>query len=136
MTTVVFGSTLPQIRQALLDLFGSELGTYTLPDGTTIPALYVAKPGQVRPEWRVTGIECVLGRTPLLRSLGGVGAQVANRIWTLTFRAFDTTQTLDTIQLIAFRAWPRLQPRHLPQTDTTYEQLTYELPDPVLITPF
>ena len=44
MSTVILGSTLPQIRQELLDLFGSELGTYTLPDGTTTPALYVARP--------------------------------------------------------------------------------------------
>jgi hypothetical protein len=59
----------------------------------------------------------------------------ANRIWTLQFRCYDTDQNLNAVQLLAFRAWPWAQPRRLPATDDTYEQLTYELNDPVLITP-
>lgn len=131
----LFGATIPQLRQALLDLFGSELGTYTLPDGSTQPALYVVGSQQVPPDWRVSGIECVLLDAPPLQSLGGVGMLKANRIWTLQFRSYDTDQSLNAVQLLAFRAWPWAQPRRLPATDDTYEQLTYELNDPVLITP-
>lgn len=132
---VVAGCTIPQLRQALLDLFGSQLGTYTLPDGSTQPALYVVGSQQVPPDWRVSGIECVLLNPPLIQDLGGVGTLKANRIWTVQFRCYDTDQNLGDIQLLAYRAWPWVQPRRLPQTDDTYEQLTYELADPVLITP-
>lgn len=134
-STVVMGSSLPQVRQSLLDLFGSQLGTYTLPNGTTTPAIYVVGPRQVRPDWRVTGIECVLLNPPLLQDLGGVGTLKANRVWTLQFRCYDTSKDLGGIQLLAYRAWPWATPRSVPQTDDTYEQLTYELFDPVLIQP-
>lgn len=133
--TVVFGSTLLQIRQALLEMFGSELGTYTLPDGSTRQALYIVGPNQVRPDWRVSGIECVLLNPPLLQDLGGVGTLKANRVWTLQFRCYDTTKDLGGVQLIAYRAWPTATPRRQTQTETLYEQLTYELFDAVLITP-
>jgi len=131
----VTGSSLPQLRQALLDLFGSELGTYTLPDGSTTPALYVVGPGQVKPDWRVAGIECVLINPPLFQHLGGLGTLKAGRIWTLQFRCFDTSKNLGGIQILAYRAWPTVTPRLLPQTDDTYEQLIYELFDAVLIQP-
>lgn len=133
--TVVVGSTLLQLRQALIDLFGSELGTYTLPDGSTRPALYVVGPNQVRPDWRVSGIECVLINPPLIQHLGGLGTLKAHRVWTLQFRCYDTAKDLGGVQLIAYRAWPTVTPRRQPQTETLYEQLTYELFDAVLITP-
>lgn len=134
-SSAVRGSTVPQLRQALLDLFGAELGTYSLPNGTTQPAIYVVGPRQVRPDWRVTGIECILSNPPLLQSLGGIGTLIANRVWTLQFTCYDTTKDLGAVQLLAFRAWPWVTPRHLPQTEETFEQLTYELTDPVLISP-
>lgn len=135
MTPVLAGIDLPQVRQMLLDLFGSQLGTYSLPNGTTTPAIYVVGPRQVQPDWRVNGIECVLLNPPVLQHLGGVGTLKANRVWSLQFRCYDTSKDLGGIQLIAYRAWPWAQPRHLPQSDDTYEQLTYELFDPVLIQP-
>lgn len=132
---VVAGSTVPQLREALLELFGSELGTYTLPNGTTQPAIYVVGRTQVPADWRVSGIECVLINPALIQNLGGVGMLKAKRIWTLQFRCYDITKDLGAVQLLAYRAWPWASPRRLPQTDNTYEQLTYELSDPVLITP-
>lgn len=132
---VVAGCSVPQLREALLELFGSELGTYTLPNGTTQPALYVVGRTQVPPDWRVSGIECVLNNPPILQNLGGLGMLKAQRIWTLQFRCYDITKDLSGVQLLAYRAWPWATPRGLPQTDNTYEQLTYELPDAVLITP-
>lgn len=132
---VVAGTCVPHLREQLLALFGSELGTYTLPSGATVPAIYVVGRHQVPSDWRVSGIECILNNPPVLLDMGGVGMLAANRIWTLQFRCYDTSKDLDAIQLLAFRAWPKARPRHLPQTDNTYEQLTYELSDPVLITP-
>lgn len=134
-TPVVAGTCLPHLREQLLEIFGSELGVYTLPGGGTLPAIYVVGRHQVPPDWRVSGIECILSNPPVLQDLGGVGMLVANRIWTLQFRCYDTTKDLENVQLLAYRAWPKARPRHLPQTDNTFEQLTYELSDTVLITP-
>lgn len=131
------GASLLQIRQQLLALFGSELGIYTLPSGATKVAFWTTGPGQQRvpPDWRVSGIECILNRRPVRQHLGGIGTLVALRRWTLTFTAYDTSKTLDDIDLLIYRAFPDAQRRPRPQTDDLYEQLTVELPDAVTIQP-
>jgi len=133
------GPTLRQVRQELEELFGGLLGTYQLPSGLTRRALWVSGggQGQERPpaDWKVRGIECVLNRRPTRESIGGIGAIVAIRRWTLTFTCWDTSQTLEAVDLCIFRAFPTAQRRPQPQTDETYERLVVELPDPVTIQP-
>lgn len=131
----VLGSCTHQLRDALLATFGSELGFYTLPSGATVPAIYVVGRQQVPSDWRVSGIECILIDSPPFQPNGGVGTLIANRVWTVQFRCHDTTRDLAAVRLLAFCAWPSATARHLPQTDNTYEQLTYELVDTILITP-
>jgi hypothetical protein len=64
-----------------------------------------------------------------------VGTIHALRRWTLTFTSYDTSQSLDAIDLLLFRAYPDAQRRPRPLTDDLYEQLTVELPDAVTIQP-
>ena len=87
------------------------------------------------PDWRIRGIEAVLQRRPVRQPLGGIGTIIANRIWSLTFVCYDSTQTLDEIDLLILRAFPDAQRRPRAATDDTYEQLNVELPDVVTIQP-
>lgn len=129
------GITAEQLQASLLQLFGPHLGIYTLPGGETIPALWVIETGKVRPDLSCTGTELVLTETPERVPMGGRGALLFTRMWSLRFTCFDTAQSLAPIRLLCCRAWPRVQARHRPQDDNTYEQLVLELPDPVLIQP-
>jgi hypothetical protein len=133
------GANLLQIREQLLDLFGAQLGVYILPSGATKPAFWITGGGKgqhrVPPDWRIRGIEAVLQGRPVRQPLGGIGTIIANRIWSLTFVCYDSTQTLDEIDLLILRAFPDAQRRPRPATDDTYEQLNVELPDVVTIQP-
>lgn len=133
------GASLIQIRQELLALFGSLLGQYTLPSGLTQVAFWTTGGGKgqqrVPPDWRITGIECILNRRPERQHLGGLGTLVALRRWTITFTCYDTAKTLDDVELLIYRKWPDAQRRARPQTDDLFEQLVVELPDAVTIQP-
>jgi hypothetical protein len=135
MTTcpIELGTTLPQLRASLAALFADHLGVFTLPDGQQVPAI------RARPkpkDWKVQGIELTIERSPsrvLLAALGG--PMTVRRIWRLQFRQFDPEGSLDPVRVLALQAVPHLVVSHLPATDDTFEQLTLELPDPVLIPP-
>jgi hypothetical protein len=129
--TTELGSTLQQLRAGLLGVFGSLLGTYTLPDGTTVPAIRMEK---VPPDWRVSGTELAIERSPERVLLAAQFRCITNRrVWTLKFTAFGGG-SLDAVRLMAFRAFPHAVNRLLPETDNTFGQLTIELPEPTLTT--
>lgn len=130
---IELGATLPQLRASLAALFADHLGSFTLPDGQQVPAIR-AKGKPV--DWKVEGIELSIERSParvLLAALGG--AMTVRRIWRLQFRQFDPEGSLDPVRVLALRAAPHLVVSHLPATDDTFEQLTIEMPDPVLLPP-
>lgn len=130
--TIELGTTLPELRANLQAYFSGLLGTYTLPDGTTTPAVRVK---QVPSDWRVSGAELAIERSPDRQLLGArFGSITAKRIWTLAFTQFNPEESLDPIRLRAFRAFPHAVSRRTPETDDTYERLIIELPDSVLIT--
>lgn len=130
----LMGASKRAVRDELQDLLGPLLGVYRKPDGTTIPAFWMAPP-RVPPEWRVEGIEAVLTATPTLDRRGQFGAIATMRTWSLKVVQYDTAQTLEAVELLLYRAYPHSRRRPMAQTDDTYEQLTVELLDPILITP-
>jgi hypothetical protein len=131
---VELGATLRQVADELRLLFGPLLGQYKRPDGPPIQAFWTVGKGQVRPSYTATGIEAVLTEAPERQLLGPPTRTMATmRTWTVTFTQFDTSNNLEAVRLLVFRAWPTAQQRHQPQTDDTYERLIVELPDPVYI---
>jgi hypothetical protein len=131
---VELGASLRQVADELRMLFGPLLGQYHRPEGSPIQAFWTVGKGQVRPSYTATGIEAVLTEAPERELLGAPTRTMATmRTWTVTFTQFDTSSNLESVRLLAFRAWPTAQQRHQPQTDDTYERLFLELPDPVYI---
>lgn len=144
----VQGAGLREIRQELERVFGDLLGTYFLPSGATTPALWVRgfpsaltieaglNPNEVPPDWRVEGIEAVLENPPEMdRMATAPGAIPTLRTWTLLFTQHDTRRTLADVLLRLHRAFPSARRRYQRQTADTYERLTVELLDHVLIQP-
>jgi hypothetical protein len=137
MTTIPGQELVPSlraVRDELFDLLEPYLGTYKLSRTSTAPAFYVVGPSQVRPQWSVTGTEAVLVNRPELEFMGGVGSLPTKRVWTLQVRNYDTDSSLEAVQVTLYRHFPNAIQRYMPQTETTYEQLTVELPDHILIT--
>jgi hypothetical protein len=135
------GATLRQIREELLGIFGHLLGNYRLPDGTCQQAFWVVGEGRgnrhrVPPEWKVEGIECTLNRRPEREHLGGLGSLVSIRHWTLTFVSYNPELSLESIDLLIYRAFPTSIRRARPPTDEMFEQLIVEISDPVTTRPF
>lgn len=125
------GVSLPALRASLTELFQPWLGIYTLPDGTTRPAVRVRA---VPADWRVSGLELTIEQSPERQLLAARhGSITYKRIWTLRFRDFGEAG-LDQVRLAAFRAFPHATSRLQPATDNTYGQLTIELPDPTITT--
>ncbi|MGB3208700.1 MAG: hypothetical protein WBB28_27235 [Crinalium sp.] len=75
-----------EIRDAIAAALNGELGTYTLTNGSTIPAIYVVPP-QIPSEWKVSGLECIVGRSPEHQSnpifRNSLAASQLTEIWTI-----------------------------------------------------
>ncbi|MGB3208663.1 MAG: hypothetical protein WBB28_27050, partial [Crinalium sp.] len=85
-----------EIRDAIASALGNELGTYTLTNGSTIPAIYVVPP-QIPSEWKVLGLECVIGRSPEHQSKpifkNSLAATQLTETWLVYLTQWDTTKT-------------------------------------------
>ena len=58
-----------ELQEAIALLLTAELGSYTLPNNTTTPAIHVLDIGESIPlDWKVSGLECVIQRSPSSRS--------------------------------------------------------------------
>ena len=58
-----------QLRDTIVTLLSASpnlIGSYTLPNGTTIPAIYVVGQKSVPTEWKATGLEVIIRQYPEL----------------------------------------------------------------------
>jgi hypothetical protein len=65
-----------QLRDTIVTLLSASpnlIGSYTLPNGTTIPAIYVVGQNSVPTEWKATGLEVTIRQYPELVTRPGVG---------------------------------------------------------------
>jgi hypothetical protein len=117
-------------------------GTYTLPDATKIPAVYVVGSQMVPPTWRITGIECTIDDVPA--EIGGplsVSGLVQIERWGVRFTNYGTAEgtrmpvsMLDIRRRLA-RAFPRDRVTYMPRTEATYEAITAQISGAVLNPP-
>ena len=71
-----------QLRETITELLSASpnlIGTYTLPNGSTLPAVYVVGPQSVPKEWKVKGLEVTMRQFPELVSRSPLGKKGANR---------------------------------------------------------
>lgn len=77
-------ATILSVRSELATLLSSYLGTYTLSNGSTTPAISVRdQGGSLAPGTTVSGIECVLVAEPLLEPVRQYRMEHAIEIWTI-----------------------------------------------------
>lgn len=120
-----------QIRQLINSAIGSKLGNYSLPDGSTSPALWVRGQQQVPKDWTISGIECVIDEVPEMANQPTLSQQVfLSTRWPIYLTSYDTAQTLAEVRALLFQWFPDIQdPVHVAQTDISFETLKVFIPD-------
>jgi hypothetical protein len=122
-----------QLRDIITTLLGASpnlIGSYTLPDGSTIPAVYVVGRQGVPPEFKVEGMEVAIQEFPRLNPRPGVGIFQQRKEWSMALVDYDTSSSKlnDAAQRIS-RRFPDARFSFMPETDVVYGQYRVVLPD-------
>lgn len=139
------------IERYILDLYeanGDTLkpqsewpGTYSLPDGSKIPAVYVVGPTMVPSNWNIEGIETTIEAVPEITSPGSVGCVISYEVWSVRFTNYGVQQgtkmpitMLDISRRLA-RAFPRDRVTYMARTEATLEAATARIKGAVINPP-
>ena len=122
-----------QLRDAIVTLLSASpdlIGSYTLPNGTTIPAVYVTGRQGVPTEWKATGLEVVIQEFSRLMPSPALGKFKQRQEWTVIMVNYDTTSSNLSIaaERIAAR-FPDARFSFSPETDIAYGQYRIIIPD-------
>lgn len=116
-------------------------GTYTLPNGTYIPAVYVVGASMVPSNWTISGIETTIDDVPEVGGPVTASGLVTIETWPVRFTNYGTREgtqmplsMLDIRRRLA-RAFPGDQATYMSRTEATFEALTARLRVAVLNTP-
>lgn len=122
-----------QLRDIITTLLGASpnlIGSYTLPDGSTIPAIYVVGRQGVPPEFKAQGLEVAIQEFPRLNPRAGVGIFQQRKEWSMALVDYDTSSNKlnDAAQRIS-RRFPDARFSFMPETDVVYGQYRIVIPD-------
>jgi len=122
-----------QLRDIITTLLGASpnlIGSYTLPDDSTIPAIYVVGRQGVPPEFKAQGLEVAIQEFPRLNPRPGVGIFQQRKEWSMTLVDYDTSSNKlnDAAQRIS-RRFPDARFSFMPETDVVYGQYRIVIPD-------
>jgi len=122
-----------QLRDIITTLLGASpnlIGSYTLPDDSTIPAIYVVGRQGVPPEFKAQGLEVAIQEFPRLNPRPGVGIFQQRKEWSMALVDYDTSSNKlnEAAQRIS-RRFPDARFSFMPETDVVYGQYRIVIPD-------
>jgi len=126
-----------QLREVVTELLSASpslIGSYTLPSGQLLPAVYVVGRQSVPNEWQVEGLEVTIEEFPSVNPRAMVGKVKNNKQWTVVL--VDYTTTSNALQQAAMRLarrFPDAQFSFRPETDVVYGQYRIRIPDTELL---
>ena len=125
-----------QLRDTITTLLAASpnlVGTYTLPNGTTIPSIYVVGQQGVPSEWRATGLEVTMRQFPQPLPSAMVGAVRVNQLWEVILVQYTTSSnTMSLAMDRMMRRFPDCTPRYSPGDDVAYERCRFTIPDVII----
>jgi hypothetical protein len=122
-----------QLRSTITTLLSASpelIGSYVLPNGQKVPAIYVTGRQGVPPEWKVEGLEVVLQEFPRLSPSPALGKFRRRQEWTVMLVDYDTSS--NKLQAAAERMagrFPDARFSFSPETDIAYGQYRIIIPD-------
>jgi len=126
-----------QLREVVSELLSASpnlIGSYTLPNGSTLPAVYVVGRQSVPNEWKVKGLEVTIEEFASVSPRAMVGKVQNNKQWTVVL--IDYTTTSNALQAAAVRMarrFPDAQFSFRPESDVVYGQYRIRIPDTELL---
>lgn len=125
-----------QLRDAINTLLTdspSLLGIYTLPNTTTIPAIYTVGRQSVPTNWKVTGLEVTMREFPERLPTTMMGTVRVLQQWEVVIMQYTPSSTTlsDAIDRMV-RRFPDATVRYTPGDDVAYERCRFIIPDMVV----
>jgi hypothetical protein len=127
-----------QLRSIVTGLLGASpnlIGSYTFPNGTQIPAVYVIGQQGVPQEWKVQGLEVTIRQFPQIIPRSPLSTLKLNQLWEVVLSQYSPT--LDTLPVAMermVRRFPDSTPRYFPGDDVAYERCRFVVPDMIIQT--
>ena len=132
-----FLMNITQLRETITELLSAApnlIGTYTLPNNSTIPAVYVVGRQSVPKEWKVKGLEVTIEEFPQINPKAMVGKVENRQLWTVMLVDYSPPSTaLDTAARRIVRRFPDAQLSFRPEIDISYGQYRIRIPDTTLL---
>ena len=126
-----------QLRETVTELLSASpnlIGTYTLPDASTLPAVYVVGRQSVPSEWKVKGLEVTIEEFPSVSPRAMVGKVQNNKQWAVVIVDYTTNSSaLSQAAERMARRFPDAQFSFRPETDVVYGQYRIRIPDTELL---
>lgn len=119
-----------QLREVIEDALVSIVGTYTLPNNTTLPAIYVDGQYGVPKDWKIQGLEVVIQEFPTPNPRACVGTGLERKTWTVIMTDYQpaSRSLLDAINALKKR-FPDGEYRFRAENETVYGQCLVNIPD-------
>ena len=126
-----------QLRETVTELLSASpnlIGTYTLPNASTLPAVYVVGRQSVPKEWKVKGLEVTMREFPELAPRSPLGGTVkVTQVWEVVLVQYTpNSNTLALAMDRMARRFPDATPRYFPGDDIAYERCRFLVPDLIL----
>ena len=122
-----------QLRETIVELLSASpdlVGSYTLPDGTIIPAVYVVGQKSVPTEWKATGLEVTMRQYPELLPEAGVGIVSVLQQWEVMIVQYNPDgKEISEAKDRMVRRFPEAALRFTPGEDIAYERCRFIIPD-------
>ena len=122
-----------QLRDTIVTLLSASpnlIGSYTLPNGTMIPAIYVVGQNSVPTEWKATGLEVTIRQYPELLPEAGVGIVSVLQQWEIMVVQYNPDgKEIATAMDRMVRRFPDARVSFMPGNDIAYERCRFLIPD-------
>ena len=122
-----------QLRDTIVTLLSASpnlIGSYTLPNGTSIPAIYVVGQKSVPTEWKATGLEVIIRQYPELLPEAGVGIVSVLQQWEVMVVQYNPDgKEIATAMDRMVRRFPDARVNFMPGNDIAYERCRFLIPD-------
>ena len=121
--------TILELRNTLEVLLADILGTYTLPNGSTVPAVYVDGRYGVPKDWKVDGLEASVRQYSSPRSRPLMGMVEMRKAWEVQLSQYSpSSENMDDAVDRILRHFPDASLTGFPSSDREYQYARLIIP--------